>query len=72
MAKNRLNLNLETLVAELGLSQGWAFSDFDTYNPNPNPIFGEKLPQIGGEPQFFDPQFKLYLVPGLGYEPNKC
>ena len=31
-------------------NQGWAFSGFDTHNPNPNPIFDEKSPQIGGEP----------------------
>ena len=38
--------------------QGWAFSGFDTHNPNQ--IFGEKSLQIGGGPQFFWPT--IYVI----------
>ena len=52
--------------------QGWAFSGFDTHNPNPNPIFCEKSRHIVGEPQIFYSQFTIYLGLELGYVQNKC
>ena len=61
--ESKVNLNTKQLQhRDITFEPGMSIFRFDTHNPNPNPIFGEKSPQNCGWTKFFFTHNLRYIL----------